>query len=550
MLPRIPVTRGAEKWRQSAFGGLDRRTGARSRAVSGGGLALSVSEMTNMGGQDAPLLASRPPRRSLDTVRKPNGLLALDGAWIVADGTALRAGETALAAVTDTEKTLLAFQGKVLVWPDRLLVGDEPEAADNVKSLSASFTATGLVFGDGTYAGENAKANCVTTGGEAPFPFRVGDAVTITGCVSEPANNKTPIVREISDDGKTLRFYENTFTIPEGESSVTETGSVTLARTAPELDFLCVHENRVWGCRGDTIRCSKLGDPFNWNVFDGLSTDAWSAETGTPGAFTGCASYMGYPVFFKEDRVFKVYGSRPSNFEVLGAATLGVLPGASRSLAVAGETLFYLSRAGFVAYRGGFPACADAALGPVKHVRAAAGSDGTRYFVSAETPDGAKELLVYDTAAGLWRREDDSFFRFFASAGGCVAGLRSDGALLALSGASAGAEEAAFASSVTFADLDFGSFGGKYPVRVWLRAETPAPVGQAAPTPLVLSVRHDGGLWREAASLTTGGAEKTACLALPIRRCDRFSLKLACAAGAWRLWSIGIEAVPGYGSRK
>ena len=66
----------------------------------------------------------------------------------------------------------------------------------------------------------------------------------------------------------------------------------------PELDFLCENENRLWGCKGDTIYASKLGDPFNWNVFDGVSTDSYAVDVGSAGDFTGCFAYRGYPVFF------------------------------------------------------------------------------------------------------------------------------------------------------------------------------------------------------------------------------------------------------------
>ena len=97
-----------------------------------------------------------------------------------------------------------------------------------------------------------AKANSITTTGTA-FPFREGDAVTISGCTVEPKNNLTIIIREISEDGKTLSFYENSFTIPEGEESVTETGAVTLARSVPDLDFICANEVAI------SISCCWFG---------------------------------------------------------------------------------------------------------------------------------------------------------------------------------------------------------------------------------------------------------------------------------------------------
>lgn len=118
--------------------------------------------------------------------------------------------------------------------------------------------------------------------------------MTISGAVTHESNNKTPIIREI--DGDYLRFYENTFTIGSGGDAET----LTIKRTVPDMDFLCENENRLWGCKEDTIYASKLGDIFNWNVFDGVATDSYSVNVGSAGDFTACCSYLGYPCFSRK----------------------------------------------------------------------------------------------------------------------------------------------------------------------------------------------------------------------------------------------------------
>ena len=129
--------------------------------------------------------------------------------------------------------------------------------------------------------------------------------MTIAGCTKHPENNKTPVIREI--DGDKLYFYEYIFTL-DGEDGVTpytETGELSVSRTVPDLLFVCENENRLWGCDKTTINASKLGDIFNWNVYDGLATDSYSVDTGSAGSFTACISYLGYPIFFKEDHIYK-----------------------------------------------------------------------------------------------------------------------------------------------------------------------------------------------------------------------------------------------------
>lgn len=208
---------------------------------------------------------------------------------------------------------------------------------------------------------------------------------------------------------------------------------IVITRSVPDLRFVCVNDNRVWGTDGVAMYASKLGDPFNWNAFDGLSTDSWSSEVSEPGDFTGCISFQGYPTFFKEDVVYKVQGDKPSNYSWTAAQRHGVLAFAERSLTIVGETLFYLSRVGVCAYTGGAPSVISAPLGigtyGDDYLRyAVGGTDGVRYYLAIQ--GGASTLYAYDTRYGTWHIEDqpllgynqdneqwgyygvDSFFRF------------------------------------------------------------------------------------------------------------------------------------------
>ncbi len=362
-------------------------------------------------------------------------------------------------------------------------------------------------------------------------------------------------------DGTTLSFTvggsPGTAVVTEGSggaelffSSVwldyTETGTVTVSRDVPDLDFVCVNENRLWGCAGDVIYASKLGDPFNFHVFDGLSTDSWQSGTVDAGDFTACVSYLGYPVFFKEDAICKVYGDRPDNFQWTASARLGVQPGSARSLAVAGETLYYLSRAGICAYTGGIPAVISAPLGMnARFEDAVAGSDGLRYYVSMS--DGtARSLYVYDTQARAWHREDASDPLCFAFVYGGLYMLLKTGGLWRMDGQD-GAQEAAFGWAAQFADstrfyetTDTGSQNKKGLLRLLLRCELEAGAS------LTVHVRYDGGAWE--AKRTVTATEKQSChVPLILRRCDHYTLKLTGTGGA-KIYSLTAEKYAG--SRK
>lgn len=177
--------------------------------------------------------------------------------------------------------------------------------------------------------------------------------------------------------------------------------NVTIERVIPDFDFILSVNNRLWGAKGDTIWGSKLGDPLNWNYFDGISIDSYSVELGTAGDITGIANYNGYPTFFKEDGIYKLYGAYPSAYQVYATATNGVKKGCGKSIAKIGDALFYVSKAGVMMYGGGIPSYIGNELG-VRIGTAVGGTDGRKYYLCA---DGV--LYVFDSYMNLWHIEDE-----------------------------------------------------------------------------------------------------------------------------------------------
>ncbi len=191
---------------------------------------------------------------------------------------------------------------------------------------------------------------------------------------------------------------------------------ITFSRKMPAMDFVVESENRLWGCKYgpnnnkeivNEIYCSKLGDFKNWNCFMGLSTDSYVASVGTDGAFTGAITHMGYPLFFKENFVHKVYGNLPSNFQIQTTACRGVQKDCHKSMAIVNETLFYKARSGIVAYDGSLPTEASYALGNEAYGDAVGGSVGNKYYVSMKGVDDTYHLFVYDMGKGMWHKEDN-----------------------------------------------------------------------------------------------------------------------------------------------
>lgn len=520
-LPAMRYDGGIRQYQQTIFQGYDHNLSAGEGAIW---------DMENLTGELYPLLSPRKPRYLLETLTAPNGFYAKDGLYWV-DGTGFYAGGAQKGTVENSRKQFTALGAYILIFPDKafynVLTGD-------FGSLEASWTGAATIQ-DGTYAGESAAANTIyAAGADWGDFFQAGDALTISGAVEHPENNQTIIVREI--EGDYLRFYENSFVLGEGGDSET----LTISREMPDLDFVCENENRLWGCKGDSIYASKLGDPFNWNVFDGLSTDSYAVQVGSAGDFTACCSYLGYPVFFKDAHIYKVYGDRPSNFQVMGSASLGVEAGSHRSLAIAGETLFYLSRAGVVAYAGGIPQSIAAPFGTDRYQNAVGGSDGLKYYVSMQ--QGADwSLFVYDSQRRLWHREDGRQILDFGWDGELYF-LDSTGKLW-LDGKArtvpAGAvSEGTVESMAEFGDFTEGSPNKKGTVRFLLRTTLESGAR------LKLSIRYDSmGDWQEIEQLSATQKRSFITPVVP-RRCDHFRLKLE-GTGMWQLYGITREAYIG-----
>ena len=186
--------------------------------------------------------------------------------------------------------------------------------------------------------------------------------------------------------------------------------AVRVERRVPDLDFLTECDNRVWGCssRENVIYACKLGDPTNWFSYRGIAADSYAVTVGSDGPFTGAATCMGYALFFKENTLHKLYGSKPADFQLSSLRCRGVARNAGRSLCVLNETLYYLSADGVMAWDGSIPTKVSTALDAARlsNVEEAIGGalDG-RYYLHL-TRSASARLLVYDTERGLWQEED------------------------------------------------------------------------------------------------------------------------------------------------
>ena len=264
------------------------------------------------------------------------------------------------------------------------------------------------------------EGDTVTVSG---MPQEVCDALAagLDGEVSIGTLDGDDVIATLTPQQESSRYYGSwtvtatSATWQSADGKVSENKAVNapvkLERRVPDLDFVTEQGNRVWGCsrKENSIYACALGDPTNWYSYRGIASDSYAVSVGSDGAFTGAASCLGYVLFFKEHCIHKLYGTKPSDYQMSSVRCRGVAANAAKSLCVIAETLYYLSPDGVMAWSGSLPSKVSGALDTGKLTavdRAVGGQLDARYYLylHRKTEDGGR-LLVYDTERGVWQEE-------------------------------------------------------------------------------------------------------------------------------------------------
>ncbi len=432
------------------------------------GLRISdaeFSDMLNMTNDYYPVFSNRRKRGVLESLKKPMGMCGgkhlayVDDNKLYYDFTLVKTLEA-----TSKERQLVMMGAYLCVFPDGIVYNTSDGTFQNMENkTTTSGTVTmrmckldGTEFTDAnTHIGTTAPSNTSTypywldtsnnksvilkmwsstysmwTSVATTYVkisatgigkgFKEYDSVTFSGITTKGYNdydfNDTLIVYAAADN----------YLIVAGLMDLyhTQTAAVTAKRTLPLMDYVCELDNRIWGCRyglninGDFVNeiyACKQGDATNWNYYAGLANDSYAASVGSEGEFTGMAAYGGYMYFFKEDGFHKLYGSRPSNYEMIWKPCRGVQKGCAKSISVVDEILIFKSRDAIVAYDGSEETISDK-LGVEPYYDAVAVGYRNKYYVSMRDADYNYSLYVYDVTKGSWCIEDGKHIIYAAYA--------------------------------------------------------------------------------------------------------------------------------------
>lgn len=543
--------------------------------------------MQNMDTREYPAVARRQKRVHVATLNKPNGLCATDRLCFV-DGVKFYYNGFYYGDVEDSEKTLVPMGAKIAIFPDKKLFDTTTFSFTDMeqKNVSSGTVSVTLAKGDGTPYGEYTEGDTapenpengqlwLDTSGDAPVMktwseaqglwvaeattyvlvsatglgqgLKALDGVTVSGLEESGLNGDWIL----TDAGPDYILFTGIL-----QKALTQTGEVRVERTCPEMDFVVEKDNRLWGCSSadHEIYCCKLGDPTNWRAYQGVATDSYAVTVGTPGPFTGAAVSGSAVIFFKENCLHRVYGTQPSNFTVYVDNLRGVQQGCHKSAVRVNEYLYYKSVFDVCVYADSEVAGISAALGTENYKNAVAGVCGNRLYLSMEDQEGAWQLLVYDTAAGVWTREDGTHALGFASCLTETFMLRADGELYALLPGEynkdffmVGSDYTVYAQEETDEEVSWELRTGeilrelpdhKYIGKIQLYLELD-PGARAE-----VALRRDGGAWEKVQELS-GGDQRRCTLPIYPRRCDRMEIRLT---GVGHVRLVNWSKYVGYGS--
>lgn len=369
-----------------------------------------------------------------------------------------------------------------------------------------------------------------------------GDGIRISGCKYSGENEYIK---------KQIEALNSTFTVKErGDNHIvvtglldetyTQNGGVNVTRKVPKMDYVTECQNRLWGCYygledGKTVNeifCCKLGDFKNWEVYSGISTDSFKASCGTDGVWTGAVTYLGYPLFFKENYVHKVYISSGGAHQLVSMAIDGVQKGSDTSFAIVNDYLFYKSKTGINRFDGTQAVNISSDLGNEQYCDAVGGRLGEKYYVSMKDINEKWHLFVYDVKRGLWIREDNTMALYFADIDNELYYIDGDSNELKTINGTEGKEEDKFPWKIVFGDIGYEYFQKKYLSRFNIRMSLEED-GWAE----IYTEYDSNGIWEKRGTINGTGISRTFTLPIIPRRCDHIRIKIE-GSGEFKLYSI------------
>jgi hypothetical protein len=319
-------------------------------------------------------------------------------------------------------------------------------------------------------------------------------------------------------------------------------------KDVPEMDFITVSNNRIWGCSSDNheIYSCKQGDATSWYNYSGLASDSYAVTIPNGDKFTGAVTYSDMPYFFTENCAYSIMGNKPKNFQVQTYELRGVAKGAYSTIAQKDGYVYYKSKDGIERFNGNNSQniteyldleCFDGVCGAINN---------DKYYVFLGKSTVTTKLYVYDIKKAIWHIERDYMPNYL---------INLDGNLYILNGvvgkvylekiAGKGYEEASVLVNntptydnpkwfVESGEFNAGSVLNKYITKFMfeMKIEEGSKVS-------IEFMYNDSGEWLEVFKSTDDHVKKLVKVPILVRRCERLRYKIK-GIGKAKIYTITI----------
>lgn len=450
------------------------------------------------------------------------------------------------ASFNQVPRTMAALRDWLVIMPDCLAIKNDAKKGAVPLCYQIHIVLTQL------QSGESGDQICFVEQSDSrseSLKLRVGDRICFYTCKTDADGMYYPGSAVGSITVRSLTAGEdNTYLLTTdcqssaALSSLVEQGAFIVHDSVPYAKLTSC-ANRIWSCNENSmLSASCLGDPFNYDRYEGLISDAWKLDLGRSFRFTAAYTYQEHPIFFTEHSITKILGEDPSEYAVNTMECYGVARDSEHSVAQAGDALFWLSNRGVVRYDGTTATLISQPLGDWILRGGVAASDGRRYYLSCTT-QGGKRLLVYDTLYGTWSAQDDVQLVGYSrntEDGGVVLFTDKGNRLFLYDDDNRSGVEGAFPWYVLFDDLVERDSGictianTRYLHALQVRMNIPAG------TSVQLSIGYNGGELTQIAGCAAGPTNQgNASFYIPLqpRRADRCALQIA-GTGSCEILSV------------
>ena len=407
--PRIPYPTPTRQYKQYRFGGYDHR-----KSCSDGG----IYDMLRLCGDDYPIVSTM-PKRAWKKIGAP-GFTENVTAWtrdfnggnlyVIKEGDLYRDGTLIKSDFDEAGagRCMVVFQNALILYGPNFKTKVYDIAEDTVSEIERYVT-----FGDAEHVSIEVTQDIeyttvrVQKDGDRKFSdyFKVGDVLKYRLSRIGELTDGSAIIRDISES--------STFTVLKFDPEVIEAGEFDqgyFIHECPRIERAVVHKNRIFGYANGEMFASADGDCRNFYKFEGLASDSWSGRTADENDITGVFEYSGYPLFFTETSLCRIYGDGGNEFTVSEMRMPGVMAGCSESLATAQGILYYVSAEGVMRYTGNYPTLISEEWNERPTGVCVAGSDGERYRVTVSRGD---EYVTFCYRDGMWHIEDRSLYKTY-----------------------------------------------------------------------------------------------------------------------------------------